>query len=91
MAGRGRCIRPGLVTNEHHTTTAEPFSGVAVMQLHTQEAVDWIEENVDVPHWQEGRIHVGGSLAMEKRYVGTICTAIDEALGVTYDADVVHV
>ena len=77
-----RAIRPGFVTNEHHTTRSDHGSSVAMMALHTQEAVDWVQEHVQIEDWMN--CAKNDCIPIERRYVGEIITALDKAMGVEY-------
>ena len=83
-----RAIRPGFVTNEHHTTQSDHGSSIAVMFLHTQEAADWMREHVQVPDWV--RCAKDSRIPIERRYVGDVVTALDEAMGVEYAEEEVN-
>ena len=84
-----REIRPGFVTNEHHTTMGDKESSIVVMCLHTEQAADWMREHVQIADWV--RCARGSRIPIERRYVGDIVTALDEAMGVEYAEEEVDV
>lgn len=61
---------------------ADMRSSVAMMTLHTEEAADWMRHHVEVADWCS--CERGSRIPIEKRYVGEIVTALDEAMGVEY-------
>ena len=91
MSAPERFVRHGWVSNEHHTTRGDHGSSVTVMTLHTEEAAGWMRENVELSGWMEGRCMKGGTIAIERRYVAEIVTALDAAMGIAYDPEEVAV